>query len=185
MLTHTRVALDRTCALYSLQRMGADYSLERNPHMPRGIASGGRFNIADLERILQERRSEVNRLQRQRSEVQKRLDALDRQIAKVAGAGGAGGTGRRGGGGRARNDQSLADMIEAALRGSGGPMKVGDIAEAVQRAGYRSSSANFRGIVNQMLIKDKRFAATDRGVYGIKGGGGDGKAKKEKAKAEE
>ena len=148
--------------------------------MPRGVATGGRFNIADLERILDERRSEVNRLQRQRADVQRKLNDLDRQIAKLVGAGGGLG-GRRGGGGRARNDQSLADMIESALRSNGGPMKVGDITDAVQRAGYRSGSANFRGIVNQMLIKDKRFAATDRGVYGIKGAGG---GKKEKAKAE-
>jgi hypothetical protein len=158
--------------------MGADYSL-KGTHMPRGIAAGGRFNIADLERILEDRRTEVNRLQRQ---LQTQWDDLARQNTTLDGAGGGGGRrGRRGGGGRARNDQSLADMIEAALRGNGGPMKVGDITEAVQRAGYRSGSANFRGIVNQMLIKDKRFAATDRGVYGIKGSGG---GKKERAKAE-
>jgi hypothetical protein len=47
-------------------------------------------------------------------------------------------------------------------------MKVGDIADAVQSKGYRSNSANFRGIVNQALIKDKRFGAASRGLYQLK-----------------
>jgi hypothetical protein len=64
--------------------------------MPRGVATGGRFNIADLERLIEERRSEVGRLQRQRADVQRKLNDLDRQIAKLVGAGGGIGPGRRG-----------------------------------------------------------------------------------------
>ena len=139
------------------------------------------FNIAQLERILQERRSELNRLERQRSELQRKLDGLDRQIVKLNGSL----RGRRGGGGtRARNEVSLVEAIETALRQGGKAMRVGDIVEAVQSAGYRSNSANFRGIVNQTLIKErKRFAAADRGLYQLKGGGGGGKKEKEKASA--
>jgi hypothetical protein len=48
-------------------------------------------------------------------------------------------------------------------------VSVGDIAERVQASGYRSSSANFRGIVNQALVKDKRFVSTARGMYGLRG----------------
>ena len=37
-------------------------------------------------------------------------------------------------------------------------MKVGDITDAVLATGYRSNSDNFRAIVNQTLIKErKRF----------------------------
>jgi hypothetical protein len=50
----------------------------------------------------------------------------------------------------------------------GKPMRVGDITDAVHNAGYRSSSANFRGIVNQTLIKDKRFVAPERGLYQLR-----------------
>ena len=146
------------------------------------------FNIAQLERILQERRSELNRLERQRSELQRKLDGVDRQITKLNGSlrgrrggGGAGG----GGGGRARNEVSLVEAIQSALREAGKPMRVGEIVDAVQAGGYRSNSANFRGIVNQTLIKErKRFAAADRGLYQLKGGGGEPKgAKKEKEKS--
>ena len=40
--------------------------------------------------------------------------------------------------------------------------------QKVQAAGYRSGSANFRGIINQTLIKDKRFGKAERGMYQLK-----------------
>jgi hypothetical protein len=124
------------------------------------------MNIAELERVLEERRTELNRLGRQRSELEKRLNALDRQIARVEGAGGGGG--RRRGRGRARNDVSLTEAIEGVMQKSGKPMKVPDIMNNVLSTGYHSTSANFKGIVNQTLIKDKRFQQVERGVYQLK-----------------
>jgi hypothetical protein len=125
----------------------------------------------------------VTRLERLRSELQRKLDGVDRQIAKLAG-GLRGLRGRRGGGTRARNEMSLVEAIETALRG-GKPMRVGDIVDAVQGAGYRSNSDNFRGIVNQTLIKErKRFAQAGRGVYQLKGGGGAKGSKKQEASSE-
>ena len=76
-----------------------------------------------------------------------------------------GSAGGGGGGGRGRNERPLTDVIEAVLKKSNKPMKVGDIMSAVEQSGYRSSSANFRGIINQALIKDKRFNAASRGAY--------------------
>lgn len=124
------------------------------------------LNIAELERVLEARRSELGKLTRQRSELEKRLSALDRQIARVGGTGALGR--RRGRGGRARNERSLTDTIESVMKGSAKPMKVPDIVEGVVSTGYQSSSANFKGIVNQTLIKDKRFQQVDRGVYQLK-----------------
>ena len=150
------------------------------------------FNIAQLERILEERRSELNRLERQRSDLQRKLDGVDRQIMKLNGSlrgrrGGSGGTGGGGGGRtRARNEHSLVDVIETVMRENGKPMRVGDIVEAVQAGGYRSTSANFRGIVNQTLIKErKRFAAAERGLYQLKGSGESKRGRKEKEKVVE
>ena len=129
--------------------------------MPRGKSIG--LSISDLERMLNERRSMVQKLERQRAKLTRKLDALDDRIRSLGG-----GSGRGRGGGRARNDQSLIEVIEAVLKGSGKPMRVGDVADAVQSKGYRSNSANFRGIVNQTLIKDKRFSAASRGLYQLK-----------------
>lgn len=128
--------------------------------MPRP-SSGTNLSLSDLQSIMETRRVELGRLRKQRSELQRKLDGLDRQIGKIEGGG------RAGGGGRARNAKSLNDTLEEVLTG-GKPMSVGDIVDAVKAAGYRSSSANFRGIVNQTLIKDKRFTAPERGIYQMK-----------------
>ncbi len=62
---------------------------------------------------------------------------------------------------------SLPDALDHVLRAGGKPMKVGDITDAVLATGYRSNSDNFRAIVNQTLIKErKRFAPSgERGTY--------------------
>jgi hypothetical protein len=148
--------------------------------MPRPPTAS--YNIAQLERILHGRRSELNRLERQRSELQRKLGGVERQISRLAGSL----RGRRAGGAgiRARNEQSLVATIESVMR-SGKPMRVGEIVEAVEAGGYRSNSDNFRGIVNQTLIKErKRFGQVERGLYQLKGGG-ESKAgtKKEKSAA--
>ena len=141
--------------------------------------SGLNFNIAQLERILDDRRTELSKLARQRSELQRKLEGLERRIIKLNG----GIRGMRGRiGGRARNDHSLVETMEEVLRNNGKPMKVGEIVDAVSATGYRSNSANFRGIINQTLIKErKRFNQAERGTYALKGGAE--KAKKDKPAA--
>jgi hypothetical protein len=42
----------------------------------------------------------------------------------------------------------------------------------VQAGGYRSGSANFRTIVNQRLITEKRFKNAGRGMYLLDGTAG-------------
>ena len=130
-------------------------------------AGGTNLTSAQLQRVLSEKQSELNKLHRQRADLEKRLNLIDRQIARVGG-GASNGRGGRGGGGRARNEHSLLDTIESVLSKTGKPMKVGDIMDGVLATGYRSGSANFRGIINQTLIKDKRFGQVQRGVYGLK-----------------
>jgi septal ring factor EnvC (AmiA/AmiB activator) len=111
---------------------------------------------------MESRRTELSKLRKQRNDVQRKLDQVDRQIDRIEGGGG------RTSGGRARNAKSLTETLEGVLS-AGKPMKVGDIVDAVKATGYRSSSANFRGIVNQTLIKeDKRFVAPTRGLYQLK-----------------
>jgi hypothetical protein len=134
--------------------------------MARPRASGV-FSIAQLEKLLDNRRREMSDLMKERNRIQTRLDALDRRLATLSGGRFRNGSGG-GAGTRARNPKSLTAMMEDVLGRSGKPMNVGDIAEAVQRGGYRSNSANFRAIVNQTLIKDKRFGSAGRGMYQLK-----------------
>jgi hypothetical protein len=135
-------------------------------------ASGTNLTIAQLQRVLNEKQSELNKLHRQRNQLQKKLNLLDRQIERVGGGtnGFRSGRGVGGGGTRARNEHSLLDTMEKVLRDAGKPLKVGAIMEGVLATGYHSNSDNFRGIVNQTLIKDKRFGQVERGTYELKAG---------------
>jgi hypothetical protein len=124
------------------------------------------LSIAQLEKILRARRSQVAGLMRRRAKLARQLERLDAQLRDL---GGEIGGGLAGGGRRARNAQSLVSLMESVLGKSAKPMKVGDIVSAVQARGYRSNSANFRAIVNQTLIKErKRFAQAGRGMYQLK-----------------
>ena len=138
-------------------------------------ASGTNLTIAQLQRVLNDKKAELDKLYRHRSTLQKKMNLLDRQIERVNGGAdglrlGRGMGGGGGGGTRARNEHSLLDTIENVLRSAGKPLKVGDIMDGVIATGYRSGSANFRGIINQTLIKDKRFGQVERGTYELKGG---------------
>jgi hypothetical protein len=126
--------------------------------MPRGKKVV--WSIGDLERMLDERRSSLQKLAKQRTKVQKKLAVIDREISRLGGSGG-------GGGGRVKNSMSLVATLGAVLKGKDS-MQVGDIVDAVKSHGYRSNSANFRGIVNQTLIKESQFASAGRGLYRLK-----------------
>ena len=130
--------------------------------MPRG-SNGVNLTLDQLERMLNQRRRELSRLTRKRATAEKRLSDIDERIRRLGGAAGV-----RGGGRRARNDQSLVEVIHGVLQKAARPLRVSAIADAASAAGYRSSSANFRGIVNQMLIKDPRFSSQSRGFYQLK-----------------
>lgn len=125
---------------------------------------GNGMSIAQLEQVLAGRKAELNQKQKEHSRLLGRLHELEADIRQLGGS--AGRRGRRGRGG-GRNAKSLVETLDEVLKG-GKPMKVGDITEAAQKSGYRSNSENFRSIVNQTLIKDKRFVSAGRGVYQIK-----------------
>ena len=131
---------------------------------------------ADLANLsIKELQSEIRRRERQvRSLVQKRerlLAELARIEAEIAESDAdlaaqassiAGRTGRK----RPRNDSTLADALAEIL--SNKTMSVTEVATAVQRAGYKTTSPNFRTIVNQTRLKDDRFKKVARGKYTVK-----------------
>ncbi|MDX2116285.1 MAG: hypothetical protein SFZ24_11800 [Planctomycetota bacterium] len=127
------------------------------------------LSIADLQRELRRRERTagraVQKLERKRARLVDQLSEIDAQIAQLGG-------GRRGrsadGGGRLRprNDSNLVEALAKVLASA--TMSVTEVAEAVQRAGYQTTSPNFRTIVNQALIKDKRFKRVGRGKYTVK-----------------
>lgn len=68
---------------------------------------------------------------------------------------------------RPQNEMSLVDALHSVLKGK--TLSIGDACDAVQAAGYRTTSPNFRTIVNQALISnDDKFAKVSRGMYTAK-----------------
>jgi hypothetical protein len=124
--------------------------------------NGSALTIAELENMLNQRRKKLTTLYRQRVKLHKQLQEIDKQIASLSGGKGLGGAIR------ARNPVSLVTAMESVLKSAGEPMSVGDILSGVQRSGYQSNSANFRALINQTLIKEKRFAQASRGMYQLK-----------------
>jgi hypothetical protein len=118
------------------------------------------LSLAELEKLMQSRRAEVARLSRIRDRLRKKLEGVEAKLVAVAGESQKTT--------RARNHSSLQEIIHQVLAKEGGPLSVGEILERVQVAGYRSKSDNFRGIVNQTLIKDKRLGKAGRGMYQVK-----------------
>jgi len=119
------------------------------------------LSIVELEKILDASRGKLALLERKRNKLRKKLDAIETEISSLGGN-----EGRRGG--RVHNAQSLNETLVQVFTAKAGPMKVAELVDAVKGTGYRSNSANFRGIVNQTLIKDKRFASHSRGTYQLK-----------------
>ena len=128
--------------------------------MPRPAVNKS-MTISQLEQMLGSHRRKLTELSKQRSKLAKKLEQMDRQIMSLNG-------GRAVTSGRAQNSESLVATMESALRSAGKPLGVGDIVSKVKAAGYRSNSANFRALVNQTLIKEKRFASAGRGIYQLK-----------------
>ncbi len=64
---------------------------------------------------------------------------------------------------------SLVSTLTNVLSQAKKPLKVGEILEKVQASGYHSKAVNFRGLVNQTLIKQRKlFANAGRGLYQMK-----------------
>lgn len=134
-------------------------------------------SITELSREMQRRARDLDKLEQRRAAKMAEVNELDSEIDELrralghapssrAGrpASGRPARGRRGGTGRRpKNEQKLPDVLARVLKGK--TMGVTEAAEAAKAAGYQSSSANFRNIVNQALITDGRFKRVGRGQY--------------------
>ena len=116
------------------------------------------MSIAALQSEIKRREKHANSLQRRREKLVKQLAEIDAEIAELGGtiSGGRGGR-------RPRNEANLPDALVKVLTGK--TMSVTEAADAVRAAGYITTSPNFRTIVNQALIRDKRFKRVGRGEY--------------------
>lgn len=120
--------------------------------------------ITEIQAELRRRQKDVTGLQKKRDRLAAQLAELDMQLAELGYAqegmqGIMGVPGRR----RPRNEMPLTDALVDLLKDK--TLSVTEAAIEVQRAGYKTTSPNFRTIVNQTLLRDKRIKRVGRGLY--------------------
>ncbi|MEO1583456.1 MAG: hypothetical protein AAFR96_02655 [Planctomycetota bacterium] len=130
-------------------------------------AGGGSLeslSSADLHAELARRQRAASSLLRRRDRLREQLAAVEQEIASMGATAVVGiEPGRK----RPRNAENLVEAMRRVL--SGTELTVTELSEAVQAAGYVTTSPNFRTIVNQTLIKfPKTFKRVSRGVYTAK-----------------
>lgn len=119
------------------------------------------LSVTELQAELRRRQRGAAKLERRREKLMAELAEVNAEIAQLGGV--ASGVTPSG---RARNAMTLPDALAQVL--SGVEMSVTEAADAVRASGYQSSAANFRTMVNQALLKDKRFTKVSRGRYTAK-----------------
>lgn len=127
-----------------------------------------KLSLQDLKTELERRERELQKLYKQREDIDRRIAELGGERSagpgrprKAAATTAATGTRRRR---RPRNKQPLAEVLLSVFP-KDKPMKVSDAVAAARKQGYKTTARNFATIVNQTLIKDPRFQQVSRGYY--------------------
>jgi hypothetical protein len=130
--------------------------------MAKRSSSLASLTTADLQREIRNRQRRLPALLKRRAKVVAKLTAIEAEIEGLGAS--TGGSARGGARVRVKNEMNLTDALLKVLKGQ--TLGVTEVAAAVQAAGYSSSSANFRVIVNQNLIKNRKlFKKVSRGRY--------------------
>ncbi|MGV6815124.1 MAG: hypothetical protein ACWA5W_08970 [Phycisphaerales bacterium] len=117
------------------------------------------MSLAELQAELNRREKGIRKLERRREKLLAELASIDADLAAVGALSATGGVRRR-----PRNEMNLVDSLAKVLDGK--TMSVTEVTGEVQKAGYLTTAANFRTIVNQALIREnKRFKKVSRGKY--------------------
>ncbi len=118
------------------------------------------FSVADLERILDERKGQLQDLAKRRDQAQKELDKLDAEIQGLVGVGGSVGKIRRRRR-RVKNAQSLRAVVLEILGKNKKGFTLADLVVKVNESGYKSSSRNFRNVLYQCLYNTEGIVHDD------------------------
>ena len=109
--------------------------------------SAGSLSVAELERILEDRKVRAIELSKRREELQKEIDEIDRQILDLMGDNRVVRRRRK----RQKNDKSLRSHVKELLGKSRKGYSMSDLTTKIMESGYKSSSRNFRNVLYQCL----------------------------------
>lgn len=136
------------------------------------------MSIAELERLINNRKSELTSLYSQRDQVAKQLDAINAEIATAEGNAGMAGRGRpslfsrpastvarkapSAAITRAQNTKSLKAYVIDVLTTNRRGLSLSEIQEAVLKVGYITNSANFKNTLYQCLYHNEDLFVLDK-----------------------
>lgn len=140
------------------KKAGSKSVKKSGPTVRKGSKLGG-VSFEELQAEMARRGKVVNRLERRRTKLHAELAEVEAELGSF-GALSANGSIRR----RPRNEMNLVDTLSKVLNNK--TLSVTDAAQAARDAGYMTTAANFRTIVNQALIREKKvFKKVSRGQY--------------------
>ena len=118
------------------------------------------FSVADLEKILEDRKTQLQDLIKRRDQAQKEMDKLDEEIQGLVGVGGNVGRFRRRRR-RVKNEMSLRKVVLDILGKNKKGFTLADLAGKVSETGYKSASRNFRNVLYQCLYNTEGIVHDD------------------------
>ena len=117
------------------------------------------FSLAELESILDERKSQANELGKRRDELNKELAKIEAELHEIVGTKRKGAKkGARKGvrrGKRVKNERSLREILFELLAKSKKGVTLAELEVKVPEAGYKSSSKNFSNMIYQCLYNSE------------------------------
>lgn len=122
----------------------------------------GSVSVEELQAELARRNRKVSSLERKREKLREQLAAVEAELSAHGALSATGGIRKR-----PKNELSLVETLQQVLKGQ--TLSVTEAAQAARDAGYMTTAANFRTIVNQTLIREsKLFKKVARGQYTAK-----------------
>jgi hypothetical protein len=116
------------------------------------------FTVAQLEKILVRKRAALEKLLRQRTQLQKKLAQVERRIVEIGGGdGGQPRPPRR----RPRNPKTLLVAVTEMLGQHKKGLTLRDLANKLLASGYKTSSTNFQNTLYQCLYHNSGRIAHD------------------------
>lgn len=116
------------------------------------------YSVVQLQRLLDNRRSLLERLVKKREQVRRELDRIERRIAEVEGTAPVPTVRRpRRPSARSQNERSLRSIVTELLTKNKKGYPLQPLQEKVIESGYKTTSKNFKNVLYQCLYNCEDF----------------------------
>jgi hypothetical protein len=130
--------------------------------------SARELSMSDLQRMLNDRKSQLGSLEKRRERLQKELDVVDRRIDELEGRGGGAvrSRTRRRAIKRPENVKSLHAYVKETLAKNKKGLTLEELSNKVLSAGYKTNSTNFKNVLYQCVYNSSEVRHDEKsGTY--------------------